>query len=219
MNAVLPHCPTVRPLGVAAAATLATVLLLPFTELTGRRLPPPARPLTVETATLPPPEPPEQRLEPPPEPATEALASPELALPAATALAVQPVFDLGLDLGDFTGTLQTRFHIAANGIGGGMDQAVFTLDALDQPPQPRIQLKPAYPAFARARGIEGAVTVEFVVDPAGTTRDIEVVDSAPPGVFDQAARRAIERWRFNPGIRRGEAVAVRVRQRVTFAIE
>ncbi len=219
MTTVLPACPSARPLGIAAAATLATLLLLPFTALTVRRAEPPARPLTIEPASLPPPEPPEQRLEPPPEPASETLASPTLAMAAAPALAVQPVFDLGLDLGDFAGTLQTRFPVAADGLAGAMDQAVFSLEALDQPPQPIVQLKPVYPAFARARGIEGAVTVEFVVDPAGTTRDAEVVTSDPPGVFDQAARRAIERWRFNPGIRRGEPVAVRVRQRVTFAIE
>ncbi len=219
MTHVLPAVSAGRPLAAAALATAATLTLLPFMELSSRR--PRVLPHTgaVEAAVMPPPAPPEQRMEPAPDPAPEALPSPELAMPAPTALAVQPVFDLGLDMGDFAGTLGTRFEIATDGLAGAMDQAVFSLDALDQVPQPLVQLKPIYPSFARMRGMEGFVTVEFVVDGAGTTRDVEVIDSQPPGVFDQAARRAIERWRFSPGLRGGDPVAVRVRQRVTFSIE
>jgi protein TonB len=33
-----------------------------------------------------------------------------------------------------------------------------------------------------------------------------VVESEPPGTFDQAAIRAIERWKYNPKIQEGTAV-------------
>lgn len=61
------------------------------------------------------------------------------------------------------------------------------------------QLQPMYPIDARERGIEGQVTLRFVVDARGLVSDIEVLDSQPRGVFEKAARIAVSRWQYeNP---------------------
>jgi protein TonB len=63
-------------------------------------------------------------------------------------------------------------------------------------PKAKRRTAPQYPADAERNGIEGAVTVEFALTADGRTRDIRVVESTPPGVFDQAAIVAVRNWRF-----------------------
>ncbi len=64
-----------------------------------------------------------------------------------------------------------------------------------------------YPAEARARGIEGSVTVYYDVTVEGAVRNAVVQSATPPGVFDAAALAAVRTWRFNPRIVNGEPVA------------
>jgi protein TonB len=85
---------------------------------------------------------------------------------------------------------------------------------------PLVRIAPDYPARAAARGIEGWVTVQFTITPTGSVRDAIVVDSMPNNVFDDAALKAIARWRYNPKIEGGVAVErVGVRTRITFVLE
>jgi TonB family protein len=57
---------------------------------------------------------------------------------------------------------------------------------------------PEYPENARQAEIEGQVTLQIVVDPAGRVEpDIKVVESIP--TLDAAAIDAVRRWRFAPG--------------------
>ena len=78
--------------------------------------------------------------------------------------------------------------------------------------------QPDYPPNALKQSISGAVTLEYTVDTRGATRDIHVVEAAPPGVFDQAAINAVKHWRYAPMIVNGAAVAVPVRTRVRFEL-
>lgn len=57
---------------------------------------------------------------------------------------------------------------------------------------------PTYPEKALAEGLSGSVTVEFVVDVKGEPTQLRIVNSKPPGVFDQAAFQAVEYWRYEP---------------------
>ncbi|NWG47473.1 MAG: energy transducer TonB [Alphaproteobacteria bacterium] len=57
---------------------------------------------------------------------------------------------------------------------------------------------PVYPRGAERRGIEGYVVVKFTVTPEGQVADINVVESSPEGVFDEAAVQAVEKWTFEP---------------------
>ncbi|MYB39017.1 MAG: TonB family protein [Gammaproteobacteria bacterium] len=88
------------------------------------------------------------------------------------------------------------------------------------------RVAPVYPRRAKARGITGAVTVEFCVAPSGKPRDMEVVDETVPGLFARAATGAIARFRYEPqpaevcGVRRrvdfgtGEDLAVTLRRQL-----
>ena len=62
--------------------------------------------------------------------------------------------------------------------------------------------------------------VQFSVTSIGTVRDAVVVDSEPDVVFDQAALKAIARWRYNPRVENGEAVErVGLQTLIRFTIE
>ena len=48
--------------------------------------------------------------------------------------------------------------------------------------------------------------VRFTVTAIGTVRDAIVVESEPGTVFDDAAPKAIARWRYNPRVENGEVI-------------
>ncbi len=71
---------------------------------------------------------------------------------------------------------------------------------------------PAYPAGARANGVEGSVTVRYDVTVDGAVKNARVVASEPQGVFDEAALLALRSWRFNAPVLNGERQATRNRE-------
>lgn len=99
------------------------------------------------------------------------------------------------------------------------DPGIFSLSEIDTPPRPTVQLPPHYPHSARQAGIEGQVEVEFTVTVDGRVVDVRILDARPPDLFNSAARAAVERWRFEPALRRGEAVPARVRIPLQFKLD
>jgi protein TonB len=76
-----------------------------------------------------------------------------------------------------------------------------------------------YPAQARSDGIEGYVVVRYDVDETGRVTNLSVAESEPPGVFDEAALKAVAAWRYNPPISDGQPRPVRgVSSRVDFKL-
>jgi TonB family protein len=68
--------------------------------------------------------------------------------------------------------------------------------------------------------LEGAVLLEFTIAADGTTKDIVVIESSPPGVFDEAAVSALARWRYKPKIENGQPVERRgIKTRIVFQLE
>ncbi|HJR70523.1 MAG TPA: energy transducer TonB [Gammaproteobacteria bacterium] len=137
-----------------------------------------------------------EREPPPPTP-----VAPRLSLAAAgverTVARLAPVVDV-------PGAL-SRLHLAA-----GSDRDVL----------PLVRIPPEYPPRALSRGIEGWVRVRFTITPTGTVANPTVVAADPEGVFEDAALKAISRWRYNPRIEGGEPVArVGVRTVLRFEIE
>lgn len=80
------------------------------------------------------------------------------------------------------------------------------LGAADQDVVPLVRVNPEYPIRAAQRGIEGWVEVEFTISPTGTVKDAQVVGYYPSSVFNNAALRAIRRWKYNPKIEGGKPV-------------
>jgi len=84
---------------------------------------------------------------------------------------------------------------------------------------PIVQVAPQYPRRAAERGLEGYVTLEFVVTRQGTVRDPVVIESSS-SIFDRAAKDAVMRFRYRPRVIDGEPVEVPgVRFRITFQLE
>jgi TonB family protein len=78
---------------------------------------------------------------------------------------------------------------------------------------------PLYPQDALARGIEGWVELEYVVDRTGQTRDLAVVQSSPQGRFDAAALAAVQQYRYVPFERDGRVYERRLRLRMRFEVQ
>ena len=76
-----------------------------------------------------------------------------------------------------------------------------------------------YPRRAEEMGVVGWVDVIFTVSPDGTTTDIEVLEGQPAEVFDRAAVRAVERWRFEPVEFRGQIISQRAGARLKFELQ
>ncbi len=82
----------------------------------------------------------------------------------------------------------------------------FSLGGVDGDVIPQVRVNPDYPPTAITRNIEGWVQVRFTVTAIGTVRDAVIVASEPGTIFDDAALKAIARWRYNPRVESGEAV-------------
>jgi protein TonB len=66
--------------------------------------------------------------------------------------------------------------------------------------------KPTYPELARRRGQEGLVQLLAHVDDRGTLTELAVKKSSGYSLLDEAAMKAVRKWRFRPGISNGRPV-------------
>ena len=89
---------------------------------------------------------------------------------------------------------------------------------VDSPPTVIGEVKIPYPEEARARGVEGTVVLRVLVDETGTVRSVKHV-SGPGGGLDEAAVKAVARFRFRPAMRRGQPVATEIRYTYTFELD
>jgi protein TonB len=76
-----------------------------------------------------------------------------------------------------------------------------------------------YPEKAHANGIQGRVTVSFIVDKEGTIRDAEIVRNVDPDLDAEALRviNAMPKW--VPGKQRGQKVLVKFNVPITFTLQ
>lgn len=104
--------------------------------------------------------------------------------------------------GPFLGTLA-----AGDGMSG------FDTDVI-----PVVRVPPVYPQRAKQAKLEGKVTMAVTIRPDGTVADVQVLESNPPRLFDQAAVQAMQRWKFRPKIVNGKPEAQRARQTIDFKL-
>ncbi len=84
---------------------------------------------------------------------------------------------------------------------------------------PLVRINPDYPPRALSRGLQGWVIVQFTISATGTVKDQKVVDSSNE-VFNDAALKAIARWRYNPKVEEGVAVERKgVQTKLVFQLE
>ena len=83
-----------------------------------------------------------------------------------------------------------------------------------------LRVQPNYPGRALQRGIEGFVDLTFDITAAGATTNIRVIDAQPKGMFERAAIRALEKWKYKVPYVEGEAAGqVGMTTRMTFSLE
>lgn len=81
------------------------------------------------------------------------------------------------------------------GSGGGTGSGT---KGLTSPPRILQKVEPRYPESARRDGVEGSVTVKIEIMENGKPGNVWVVGSSGRNELDEAAVKAVERWRFVP---------------------
>jgi protein TonB len=125
-----------------------------------------------------------------------------------------------------------RLAFSASGVENNVAQLTPVVDARgamsrmsmsagsDRDVIPLVRINPDYPPRALSRGLEGWVQVQFTITPTGTVADAKVVNAEPKNIFDDAALKAIARWRYNPKVEGGVAVErVGVQTIIRFQLE
>ena len=102
------------------------------------------------------------------------------------------------------------------GDAGAVKNMVMTQDSVDAMPRIMQRTSPRYPPRARASGLTGLVTLNLLIGLSGEVIKVKVLQSTPPGVFDEAAIEAVRGWQFSPATYQGQAVKVWARQTLRF---
>jgi protein TonB len=103
------------------------------------------------------------------------------------------------------------------GSGGGVGGGVFRVGGGVSQPAVIFKVDPEYSEEARKAKYSGTVTLAVIVDAEGKARDIHVVKSLGMGL-DEKAIEAVEKWKFRPGMKGGQAVNVRATIEVNFRL-
>ena len=107
---------------------------------------------------------------------------------------------------------------SGNGVNSALSKPSQGMTDGDAMPIARVE--PLYPPDAARRGIEGWVTMRFDIDTSGAVVNVEVLDSKPARTFDQAAKKALKRWRYKAKFVGGEPVVQHdLSVRLDFALE
>jgi protein TonB len=120
-----------------------------------------------------------------------------------------------------TGGVENTVAMLAPIVDAGRAASRMRLSAgSDRDVVPLVRINPDYPQRALSRGLEGWVQVQFTITAIGTVKDSIVVNAEPEDTFDEAALKAIARWRYNPKVENGVAVErVGVQTRIVFELE
>lgn len=93
------------------------------------------------------------------------------------------------------------------------------LQATDGEYLPIVKVAPQYPRRALKRGVEGYVILEYTVTKTGTVRNIVVIEAKPANMFDSAAIKSAERYKYKPRVIDGVPVEVPgIRTKITFKL-
>lgn len=208
--------------GVSGVVTGLSLLLVGWLGRPAPPSPPVVRPVPppIELAAAP-------EAEPPPDPMPSTASSTEPApSPTPPEAIARPAVDpgtlaeAGLDAAGLDGlAILPPLGTGLEALGPAPAPARAPQAAPETPARPMRRPSPRYPPQARRDGIEGFVTVRMRVDARGRVKDVVVVRAEPPGVFEDVARDAAKRYRFQPARRGGEPVETTIEQRIVFRIQ
>lgn len=98
---------------------------------------------------------------------------------------------------------------------GASTVKVYSVGKTVTPPKATHQPDPEYPLFARQLRYEGGLGLTLIVNTEGQPTDIQITKPAGLGL-DEKAVEAVRGWKFNPGMRDGNAVPVKIAVEVQF---
>lgn len=124
----------------------------------------------------------------------------------------------GVELAPFLKRLADSVRLARAGRSPGVLATPAVVEAVDAPPVPISHPAIAYPPEMQALRVSGTVVVEARLDATGHVQagTVRVVQSPNPGL-DHEAMRVVSGAVYKPARRGGHAVAVLIRQPLTFA--
>ena len=79
-------------------------------------------------------------------------------------------------------------------------------------------VKPEYPVYELNQGIEGQVTVEILINEAGTVDHVSIVAASGPLSFEVASLKAVREFRFKPPVVDGRRMPMWIRFQIRFRI-
>lgn len=178
--------------------------------------PPPPPPPEVQEEQKPPPPKGFQELVPPREPPPQ-IPDVDTSAPA-------------VDAADFTGMGQAGG--THNGVAGGTPQSTAPVDSskfayelavLERKPeltnksQVQSMLSRYYPRMLQDAGIGGTTNVQFEITPKGTVdpATVKIIDTTHPQ-FAEASTNVVERFKFRPGLYKGQPVRVLIQMPITW---
>lgn len=82
------------------------------------------------------------------------------------------------------------------------------VDRITDPPRELANPQPRYPTAALKRGLEGSVTVKFLINPTGTVDQLKVLERHSYARFRRAVLKVLPKWRFTPPRHQGRPVSV-----------
>jgi TonB family protein len=94
---------------------------------------------------------------------------------------------------------------------------IYDLKNLDRQPQATRRPEPEYPPELKEKGIKGEAVIGFMVTEKGEVANGYVI-STPRPEFGEAALKAIQQWRFEPGEKAGQATNVRMLHPFSFGL-
>ena len=125
----------------------------------------------------------------------------------------------GAGTGTGTGIGPGKGNGLGDGEGGGTGGGVYHVGNGVESPVLVYQVRPNYTADAMRAKVQGIVVVDCVVLPDGTVSTVTVAKSLD-SVFglDQEAVKAARQWKFKPGLRFGQPVAVQIKIELSFTL-
>ena len=106
-----------------------------------------------------------------------------------------------------------------NDYGHGIGDGAFGAGSGVTMPIVLTEVKPSYTAEAMRAKVQGAVMVEAIVGKDGSVGQVRIVRSLDRTFgLDEEALKAVKNWRFRPGKRQGQSVAVIVEIELTFTL-
>jgi protein TonB len=121
---------------------------------------------------------------------------------------------ISIDLPEFSAD---NTSAVAESLLGDLEGVAMTEESVDQLPVFK-KMKITYPERAKQREIEGKVSVSVLIGTDGTVVKFKILDSNPPGVFDEAVREAVPYWTFKPAQYQGRPVQIWVTIPIPFKL-